>query len=208
RSNRRSRPARHDVAALASLAAIATMAIVASVFSNLQVPFGNIFPRGDMAGSDVQGDLDAARSRLARMLGSVQQAEGLVPQASIAPVVASLNDALDHLELATLSISKNLLTEAASNITLANGIMDAIAPAIDALVAQAASARRTNLLLAAAGIGAACVAAVFLFWLKRRRDKKQLEAFLAAEIDYGGDAAGRKASDAGSSTLDAGDGSP
>jgi len=193
---------------LAPWHAVAALALVASIMLGASMPRYDLFPGGDVACSDVYSDLDAARLRLAGMLGSVQQADGLVPQANIALVVASLNVALDYLELANLSLSKGLLTQAASNVSLANGVMDGVAPAIDALVAQAETARRTNLLLAAGGIGAACVAAVFLFWLKRRRDKKRLDAFLAAEIDYGKAAAGREEGDAGTGSMEAGDALP
>ncbi len=168
--------------------AVVAIAIVASILIGACVPRGAIFHQGEVCRSAEQEDYAAARLRLAGMLGKVQQVEGLVPQASIAPVVASLNQALDLLELAKIALDGTFWSQASANITAANAIMTAVAPAIDALVVQANATRRTNLLLAAGGIGLACLAAVLLFWFKRRRDKKQLRAFLDAEIDYADEA--------------------
>ncbi len=164
--------------------AVAALAIAASVLFCTCVPRGAVLPRGEVAGSDEYDDYDAARAWLAVMLGKVQQVEGLVPQASIASVVASLNQALDKLELAKAALSGGFMSQASANITAANSIMTAVAPAIDALVLQADATRRTNLLLATAGIGLACAAVVLLLWLKRRHDKKKLAEFLGARIEY------------------------
>jgi hypothetical protein len=163
---------------------MAALAIVACIILGTCIPRGAVFHQGEVAGSTVQDDYDAARSRLAGMLGKVQQVEGLVPQASIVPVVDSLNQALDYLELARIALGGGFTSQASANITLATNIMNAIAPVIDALVVQADATRRMNLFLTAAGIGLACAAAVLMLWVKRRHDKKKLSEFLDSKIEY------------------------
>ncbi len=166
---------------------VIALAIIAAVILCVDLPRGSMLPQGEVSSSDVQGDYDAARSRLAGMLVKIQQVEGLVPREPLETVVISLNQALDKLELAKAALAGGFLSQASANITAADSIMTAVSPAIDTLVVQADATRRTNLLLAGAGIGTACVAAVLLLWIKRRHDEKQRRAFLEAEIDYSGD---------------------
>ncbi len=179
---------------------ITALAIVASILLCACVPRGAVFPRGELAGSDEQADYDTAMTRLAGMVGKVQQVEGLVPQESIATVVASLNQALDKLELARVALSGGFLAQASANITAANAVMNGLDAPIAALLARADDTRRTNLLMTVAGVGLACAAVVLLLLFKRRHDEKKLRAFLDAEIDYTAMDSGAKGADAGSSS--------
>jgi hypothetical protein len=168
------------------------LAIVAAILLGASVPRGDVLSAGVVAGSAVQDDLNAARARLADMLGTVQQVEGFVPQASVVAVVASLNLALDKLELASIALGGGFTAQATANITAANAIMDGLDAPIANLVAQADATKKMNALGIAVGAGAGCTAVAALIWLKRRHDKRQLQSFLAAEIDY---AAGEKGDD-------------
>lgn len=146
---------------------------------------------GRIASAGVQEDHASARARLASMLATIQQVEGLVPRASIVPVIAILNQALDKLEMAVDPVTGGFTAQASANISAANAIMDAVEVPIAQLVAQASMARLTNTIGTLFAIAIACAIIVLLAWIKRRHDEKQLRSFLASEIDYTGLDGGR-----------------
>nr|MDO8113810.1 hypothetical protein [Candidatus Sigynarchaeota archaeon] len=137
-----------------------------------------------LAPSAVEDDLDAAWTRLAGFLAIVQDAEGLVPPASIAAIVDDLNAALDFLEQANASLNQGLPVQASASIAQAIAIMDSLEPSVVSLQAYAVATRQTMLGWLIFAIVAACIGIVVLLLLKRRHDRKKLQAFLDAEIDY------------------------
>jgi hypothetical protein len=163
---------------------LAALVLITVAVLGATMPRGGVFAHGAVASSAVQDDYAAARARLATMLGNVQQVEGFVPQSSVVAVVAGLNQALDKLELANIALGGGFTTQAAANITAANGIMDGLDPTIATLITQANTTKQMNAIGIAAGAGIACIAVTALILLKKRHDKQKLQSFLAAEIDY------------------------
>ena len=139
--------------------------------------------------SSVQDDYNAAWNRLETYLKGLQAINGQVSSADAAPVVASLNEALDRLDQAKVALDKHTGTgdsQASANISQANVIMDEVDPAYKALQTQAAHARLMNYATWIGGIVLACAGVILLLWIKKRHDKKKLRAFLDAKIDYSG----------------------
>lgn len=174
----------------ARLAGLASITIIVAISLAVAAPTTITIAPGEIASAGVTEDYDAARARLAGMLTTIQGVEGLVPQASVAPVVAILNLALDKLELAIDPTSGGFTTQASANISAANLLMNGAEAPIAQLVAQASATRTANAIGIAIGIGISCAAIVLLAWIKRRHDKKQLQTFLSAEIDYSNHDAG------------------
>ncbi|HME53896.1 MAG TPA: hypothetical protein VKM55_16845 [Candidatus Lokiarchaeia archaeon] len=166
-------------------AAITIIVVVIAVILTNSAP-ATAYPASNASlhPSSVQDDYNTAWQRLVTYVNGLQSIDGQVPASDVAPVVASLNSALDKLDQAKIAMDKGQLTQASANITQANSIMDSIDSTYKALQAQAQHARLITIASWIGGIAIACVGIITLLFIKRRRDKNKLREFLNAKIDY------------------------